>query len=79
MSRLSWFCGTDRDKVLLIGNSGLPGQDFLKINPVELFSGHLTWEWLFLSVYGFMMNYHLIGVFTNVPDKIYFGTIGGKL
>jgi predicted AAA+ superfamily ATPase len=26
------------DKVLLIGNSGLPWQEFLKINPIELFS-----------------------------------------
>jgi predicted AAA+ superfamily ATPase len=25
-------------KVLLIGNSGLPWQDFLKMNPIELFS-----------------------------------------
>jgi len=25
------------DKVLLIGNNGIPWQDFLKLNPVELF------------------------------------------
>ena len=25
------------DKVLLIGNAGLPWQDFLKLNPVSLF------------------------------------------
>jgi hypothetical protein len=25
------------DKILLIGNAGLPWQDFLKLNPVSLF------------------------------------------
>ena len=28
----------DPYKILLVGNSGLPWQEFLKINPVELFS-----------------------------------------